>query len=257
MPVRVRYFTDPASAACFGHEPVLRKFMVEFGAEVQITYVMGGLARTFEGEPSGRIREWLDVSERSGMPIDPRLWLEGPIHSSYPGCMAVKAAAEQSSDGGYRYLRAVQEGLLCFRRKLDSAEALVDVARQSGLDAERFRIDLESHATVEAFGADLEATRAHGDLGLPSVEIEGELLGREEPYERWRQAAGTAGAEPSDDGAVTVEDALARFGRMAPAEVGAVCDLPGPKAAAELWRLAAEWRARPVPVLAGVLFEPA
>ena len=80
MAVHVRYFTDPASAACFGNEPLLRKLMVEFGAEVRITYVMGGLARTFEGQPGDRIREWLDVSDRSGMPIDPRLWLEGPIH---------------------------------------------------------------------------------------------------------------------------------------------------------------------------------
>jgi predicted DsbA family dithiol-disulfide isomerase len=258
MAVRVRYFTDPASAGCFGNEPLLRKLMVEFGAEVHITYVMGGLARTFEGQPGDRIREWLDVSDRSGMPIDPRLWLEGPIHSSYPGCMAVKAAAEQSSDGGYRYLRAVQEGLLCFRRKLDSAEALVNVAREAGLDAERFRIDLESHATVEAFGADLEATRAEPDLELPSISFDGgETLGPDASYERWREAARAAGAEPGGDGPPPVADALARFGRMAPVEVGAVCDLPGPTAAAELWRMAAEWRARPVPVLAGSLFEPA
>jgi predicted DsbA family dithiol-disulfide isomerase len=258
MPVDVRYYTDPASAVSFGNEPVLRKLMVEFGADVRITHVMGGLARTFEGDPAPRIREWLDVSERSGMPIDPRLWLENPIHSSYPGCMAVKAAAEQSDDDGYRYLRAVHEGLLCFRRKLDSAEALVDVARDVGLDVERFRIDLESHGTVEAFGADLDRARAVPDLTLPSASFgDDEWVIGTAPYEDWRQAAMAAGASPGGDGPPSVADALGRFGRMAPAEVGAVCDLPGPKAAAELWRLAAEWRARPVPVLAGSLFEPA
>ena len=31
---------------------------------------------------------------------------------------------------------------------------------------------------------------------------------------------------------------------MATAEVAAVCDLPGPRAPAELWRLATEWRVR-------------
>jgi predicted DsbA family dithiol-disulfide isomerase len=262
VPVHVRYYTDPASSVSFGNEPVLRKLMVEFGADVQITYVMGGLARTYEGDHTALVREWLEVSDRSGMPIDPRLWLEGPIHSTYPGCMAVKAAAEQSEDGGYRYLRAVQEGLLCFRRKLDSAEALVDVARGVGLDVERFRIDLESHAIVEAFGADLEATRGVPDLTLPSASFTGEgrdphwVLGAS-PYETWRDAALAAGAAPTGEAPPSVTEALARFGRMAVVEVGAVCELPGPTAAAELWRLAAEWRVRPVPVLAGSLFEPA
>jgi putative protein-disulfide isomerase len=262
MPVDVRYYTDPACAVSFGNEPVLRKLMVEFGADVRFTYVMGGLARTYEGDNTGLIREWLDVSERSGMPIDPRLWLEGPIKSTYPACMAVKAAAEQSPDGGYAYLRALREGLLCFRRKLDSAEPLVGVARDVGLNAQRFRVDLESHAIVEAFGADLEATRSVPDLVLPSASFTGDdgtlhwVFGPA-PYEEWRGAALKAGAERPADAPPAVPEALVRFGRMAAVEVGAVCDLPGPKAAAELWRLATEWRLRPVPVLAGALFEPA
>jgi predicted DsbA family dithiol-disulfide isomerase len=258
MPVHVRYYTDPASGVSFGNEPALRKLMVEFGADVRITYVMGGLARTFEGDHGELIREWLDVSGRTGMPIDPRLWLEGPIHSSYPACMAVKAAAEQSADGPY--LRAVREGLLCFRRKLDATEALVGVAREVGLNVERFRVDLESNAIVEAFGADLESARAISDerFELPSASFGDEhwVFGAA-PYEDWRRAAMEAGAEPSGDPSPSVPEALARFGRMAVPEVGAVCDLPGPWAAAELWRLASEWRAKPVAVLGSWLFEPA
>jgi len=278
MPVHVRYYTDPACSVSFGNEPALRKLMVEFGADVSFTYVMGGLARTYEGDLDWLVREWLDVSERSAMPIDPRLWLEGPIRSTYPGCMAVKAAAEQATDGGYAYLRALREGLLCFRRKLDTTEALVDAARGTGLDVERFRIDLESHAAVEAFGADLDATRSvpeearerHGAKRIgdrervvfPSASFEADegattwVFGSA-PYEEWREAATAAGAAPVQARPPDVPDALRRFGRMATAEVAAVCDLPGPKAAAELWRLAADWRAKPVAVLAGWLFEPA
>jgi hypothetical protein len=44
---------------------------------------------------------------------------------------------------------------------------------------------------------------------------------------------------------------------MATREVEAVCDLPEPRAAAELWRLAAEWKVKPVRVLTGHLWEPA
>jgi hypothetical protein len=42
---------------------------------------------------------------------------------------------------------------------------------------------------------------------------------------------------------------------MATLEVQEVCGLPGPRAHAELWRLAAEWQVRPVPALTGYLWE--
>ena len=38
-------------------------------------------------------------------------------------------------------------------------EALVGEAGEAGLDVERFRIDLASHAIIEAFAADLEEVR--------------------------------------------------------------------------------------------------
>ena len=142
--------------------------MVEFGDDLRITYVMGGLAREFD-DPAGMIVPWLDAADRSGMPVDPRLWAEAPLSSSYPACMAVKAAAEQGVEAEARYLRALREGIFCFRRKLDTVEALVEAARGVGLDAARFRSSLESNAIVEAFGADLEETRSAG-MTLPAFD---------------------------------------------------------------------------------------
>jgi putative protein-disulfide isomerase len=291
MPVRVRYITDPACSASWASEPLLRKLMVQFGSDLSITWVMGGLARDYtagyedraagigadRGVFGGLLVHWLDVADASGMPMDPRLWTEGPIATTYPACMAVKAAAEQADDGGYRYLRTLREGLMCFRRKLDATEALVEEARRAELDVERFRIDLGSNAIVEAFGADLDETRTIPDeargrggakegqggerLVFPSAAFLGEdgvrrwVFGKA-PYEAYREAALAAGARATGE-PLPVLDALHRFGRMATAEVEAVCDLPGPRAAAELWRLAADWRVRPIRVLTGWLWEPA
>jgi putative protein-disulfide isomerase len=274
--------TDPACSESWAAEPVVRRLMAEFGDELRWTFVMGGLARDYRrGGEKLRFElmaHWLDVAEESGMPFDPRLWSEGPIDSSYPACMAVKAAAEQADDGGYAYLRALREGVMCFRRKLDTTEALVEEARRTRLDVERFRIDLASHAIVEAFGADLdevrnppeEARAAGGTVGeppkerasFPSMVFVGEDGSRHgvwgsRPYEEYRAAAEAAGARSSADERPDVPTALRRFGRMATPEVVAVCDVPEPRAAAELWRLAAEWRVKRVPVLTGNLWEPA
>ena len=257
MPVRVQYFTDPACAASWAAEPVVRKLMVEFGPDLSFRWVMGGLARELHDRDYDRLlREWLNAAAASGMPFDPRLWHEGPIRATYPACLALKAAAEQGEDHAGRYLRRLREGLMCFRRKLDSIEALVEEARAAGLDVARFRIDLGSNAIVEAFAADLEVARG---VALPSARFgdEARVLGLDAPYDQWRQAAIAAGARPLDEPAPDVQAALRRFGRMATPEVAAVCELPGPRADAELWRLAVEWKAKPTRVLTGHLWEAA
>jgi len=282
--VRVRCITDPACVWSWAAEPVIRSLMVEFGDSLSWTFVMGGLAREFPPQagdgPAGYVAKWLEACAVSQMPVDPRIWQEGPPSSSYPMCLAVKAGGEQGPAAAYRLLRALREGTFCTRRKLDTTEALVEEARGAGLDAQRFRIDLGSHAIVEAFGADLEEARSApvvaqaagglrcsesaGDerVPFPSFRFEGEDGGvawacGSQPYEDLRAAVMGAGAQPSGEPRPGVLDALRRFRRMAPVEVAAVCDLPAPKADAELAELALQWRVRPVPVLAARLWEPA
>jgi hypothetical protein len=236
--------------------------MVEFGDDLEITYVMGGLARSF-GDTAALTMRWLEDAAGSGMPVDPRIWDADAPRSSYPACIAYTAAAEQGRPTSERYLRVLREGFMCHRRKLDGPDALVEEARRAGLDTGRFRIDLASNAILEGFGADLEETRTLVDAELPILRFLPAEAGGErrvtaaDSYEEWRNAALAAGATPSSAPLPDVAGALRRFGRMATAELAAVCDLPGPRAGAEIWRLASEWRATRVPVLFGELWEAA
>lgn len=140
------------------------------------------------------------------------------------------------------------------------------------MDVERFRIDLASNHVVEVFGADLERARAAapdrhepgaGRVPLPSLEFlgpGGEVHGVYGPCldpQACRAAALAAGAAARREPPPDVESALRRLGRLATPEVAAVCRLPGPRAAAELWRLAAEWKVRPERYLTGELWSPA
>jgi predicted DsbA family dithiol-disulfide isomerase len=268
--VHARYYTDPACPWSWALEPALKRLAVDFGDSVRITYVMGGLAREFDAVELV-VGEWLNAADRSGMPVDPRVWLEGGLASSFPACLAVKAAAEQGDPGAY--LRRLREGILCGRRKLDTTEALVEEARATGgIDIDRFRIDLRSNAIVELFGADLERAAAvpeeHHASGsrarLPTLEFaeadggEPHFVSGLQPYEALRDAAAAAGADRTGAGpAPAIEEVLARLGPLATAEVAAICDLPGPRAAAELWRLAVEWRVRGERRLTGYLWSAA
>jgi predicted DsbA family dithiol-disulfide isomerase len=228
--VALSYYTDPACPWSWAAEPALRRLQMEFGEDVRITYVMAGMARELN-EPLHVLDETLEAAAWSGMPVDPRIWRDRPPKSTYPACQGVKAAAEQGFEGAY--LRVLREAILCRRRAMDNADALVDAARTvEGLDVARFEIDLRSHAIVEAFGSDLEKAR-----------------GRELPtfvFEDGREVSGRVAPDALGAGTpATVTDVLGRFGSLAAAEVAACCDLPLARAQAELWQLAAQWRARP------------
>jgi predicted DsbA family dithiol-disulfide isomerase len=259
-------YTDPACPWSWGAEPALRRVQAAYGDALPIRFVMGGLAREF-ARPLETMRHWIDAGDASGMPVDPRLWLDAPPRSSYPGCLAVKAAAEQGMDAPF--LRRAREGFAYERRSLDRPDALIELARTvPGLDVERFRSDLSSSAVTEAFGADLERTRTvapelRGDrprVGLPSLQVIGPA-GEAWAYDThevdaWDAAVARAGvAAPSSDGRLDPVAALRRFGRMATPEIAAVCELPGPTAPAELWRLAAAWQVRATRHVSGEMWE--
>jgi predicted DsbA family dithiol-disulfide isomerase len=239
---------------------VLRRIEGEFGDGVSITYVMGGLAREFR-RPAATAVHVLDASAASGMPVDARLWLDDPPRSSHPACLAVVAAGEQGLAGPA--LRRLRDGLMLERRRLDTPDALVDALRAvHGMDAERLRRDLASSATLERFGEDLERVRAAspehhnaaGRVPFPSFEVVGTggAYDDEATPDAVSALVRRAGGEPVQR--PDVAGALRRWGRMALPEVAEATGLPLPRAAAELWGLALEHRARPERIGSGEMW---
>ncbi len=271
---------------------MLRRLMWEFDGELDFIWVMGGLARRYGREyrdEEGAIgsgpdcyadlmSHWLNVSGETGMPCDPRLWTENHIVSTYPACIAVEAASEQGWEAGYRYLRRVREGLMFERRKLDNPSALLAEAGPAGIDTGRFEVALGSHGPVEALSDHIdevraipEAARAAGKLShtegrerlsFPSAVFLGGDGVRHgvwgwQPLEAYREAALATGASQVNNGPMAPLDAVARFGRIATREAEVLGQSAGPPTCAELWRLAAEHRLRPIRALTGTMWEAA
>jgi len=251
----VTIFTDPYSPWAWAAEPHLRRLEVEFGDQVRPSFVIVGLHRQIS-DPAAMALASVDASAASGMPVDPRVFLRDPPSSTHPAGLALHAVAEQTDVGAY--LRRLQESIFLEGRRMDSAPALLDAAREvGGLNLDRLRIDFGSAAIMEAFAADLEraASLAAADGGL-ALEVDGRGVHGWAPYEQWRSVMEAAGfvASPARPG---VEEAVRRWGSLATVEVAAACDLPLPRAAAELWRLALDWRVRARTVIGGVLWSPA
>jgi len=245
----VTYVTDPWCPWSWAAEPAWRSLLWEFGADARITYVMAGMGGSLT-DPAAAAREWLDAAAASGQPADPRVLLGEPPASTQPAALAVKAVAEQADPGPF--LRRLREAIFLERRRVDRGDALLDLAREAmpGLAVDTLKIAFGSHGPVESLGADLD--RAAG-LRAPLLEIGGARVDGRAPYGDWRAAALEAGA-PEPRPRPAPDAALRHFGACTTAEVAAVCDLPGPRAPAELWRLALEFRARPRPVLGGELW---
>jgi predicted DsbA family dithiol-disulfide isomerase len=282
MTVQVRFYTDPACPWSWAAEPAIRKMMWELEGELEFVWVMGGLARSYEhANLLGVVSQWLEDAVAGGMPCDPRIWTQNPLDSTYPACQAVKAAAEQGWEPGYRYLRTLREGIMFERRKLDHAESLIAAAGRAGIDRRRFEVDLRSHAITEAFGADLEEVRnppqeardadaihrsskGKERISFPSALLIGEDGSRHgvwgsdsvDPV-KLREAALAAGAKQVNDGPIEPLDAIGRFGRCATKELEVLSDRPGPVIQAELWELARDWKLKPVRALTGTIWEPA
>ena len=253
---------------------MVRRLMAEFGDDLQFTYVMGGLAREWSpDEHAGLVTAWLEQAENSRMPFDPLIWKTAPLKSTYPASMAMKAATDQGQ--AEPYLRALREGIFCARSKLDTPGALTDLAARTGLNVDRFKLDIASNHVVEQFGNDLEIARdvpekaraagvvetsgSRERVPLPTLYFTGEDGARHDvygpaPYNDYRQAAINAGGKPQGT-KLTLQQALARFGRMATREIEEVCQLKGPRAEGELWQLALDFEVKPTRVLTGWLWE--
>jgi predicted DsbA family dithiol-disulfide isomerase len=293
MPPQVRFYSDPACPWSWAAEPALRRLLWEFDGELEFVWVMGGLARRYGRDyrdEEGRIGEgpdcfadlishWLDIAAATEMPMDPRIWTEAPLSSTYPACQAVKAACEQGWEAGYRYLRQVREGVKFERRKLDHPEALLAAAGPARLDRRRFEVDLFSEAITEAFAADLDEVRdvppeareagavrrteGKERIAYPSALFIGEdgsrhgVWGTARSHPALREAALAAGARQVNEGELAPQEAIRRFGRCATRELEVLCDRARPVVEAELWALAHDWKLKPVPALTGTLWEPA
>ena len=247
--VGLTYYTDPSCPWSWAAEPSFRRLLTEFGTALRVDYVMA------RSRDAGSVAAWLEAAAGSGMPVDPRGLLSDPPAALHPPALAVKAVAEQGDPGPF--VRRLREAIFVERRRLDRGDALLDVARETRPEprVESLRVAFGSSGIVEALAADLERS---AEIDAPALRFgDGPVLSAREPYERWREAAVAAGAQPVGAARPSVDEALRRFGAMATPEVAAVCDLPGPRAPAEQWRLALEWHVRPRRVLGGELWEAA
>ena len=246
--VRIVHFADPWCWWSWGLEPVLRRLEEVYGDRLEVEYRMGG---TFE-----RLEEWMKeygVDERSTvdwvresvgmhrMPLDPAYVLR--TKSTFPACLAFKAAEFQDRGKAERFLRRMMEAFIVLGKTATASE-LARLAKRSGLDPERLAKDMKSKKAADAFAADRKAM-AEGGMNFLSLAVE--AGGRSEtkgdvftapPYEAIidRLSPGLPKRSPVD----ILEYMERHAGDLTPAhEIAEVFQIPDADAAARLRNLEA------------------
>lgn len=173
-PIKIIYYTDPICSSCWGIEPQLRKLKIEYGDYFEIDYRMGGLLPDWGynsggiSKPSDVAHHWDEASLHYEMPIDGDVWLEDPLDSSYPSCIAMKAAQLQDKQKAVVFMRVLREMIYLDKKNIAKWENILEAAKLSGLDTKNLETDYKGDAK-KLFEEDLQLAKSLGVRGFPTL----------------------------------------------------------------------------------------
>ena len=245
---QVVWYTDPHNVWCWGFEPMMRRLEVVYPDVVAVDVRMGGLfedftpvreqwARMSGGRWTASVRTFFDaVATQHRMPMDAERMMSAvdDFSSTWPACIAAKAAELQGRDLGRRYLRALREAWCLDGRGIHRTAVQTEVAKEAGLDVDAFTKVLEDGSAERAFRADREECERLEVTGFPTFEISrGEASARLNGWQPWevfedvmRQVdPGLVGKTIAPTEA-SVAEVLRRYDRCATREVAAVLGVP-------------------------------
>lgn len=245
----VTEYTDPYCTWCWGSEPILRKIQAVYGDQVEISFKMGGLVPSIKefydsfndigGADWHRqvAAHWLEASGRHGMPVDERVFqdIRDDFQSTYPACIAYKAAEFQGLEGAKRFLRRMREAAAAERAAIHKVEVQAVLAEEVGLEQEALKAAIANGQGERAFLEDLEECRVQGIRGFPTFSIAGPaaetvLLRGYRGFSDFESALGQVGGGGLERKAIIVsetslQDFVAEHGKVALREVSEVFDL--------------------------------
>ncbi|ASZ12547.1 DsbA family protein [Chitinophaga pendula] len=176
------YYTDPLCCWSWVFEPVWEALQTMLAEQATFRYCMGGLIPSWEdfydnvndvSKPIQMGAVFMQAAHLTGQQINSHIWFDDPPASSYPACLAVKAAALQSEQIAARYLKEVRHTLMIDGLNIARKEVLVNIAMQMKdiLNTERFLNDLSGQVTIANFKKDLEEIIVKNIRRFPSLVI--------------------------------------------------------------------------------------
>jgi len=184
-------FTDPMMGLSYECEPVYEQLADLYKDRITFRYVMSGLVRDVSDfmlpeelamPPEDGIQAYnkrlaeIYQSEEAigGLPMN----MEGfhlfdvAHRSSYPLCVAYKAAQLTDPQKADAYLYRLRRSMILEGRQTTLDDELISIAEEAGININLFRRHYMDGSALAAFKVDLENTRSMGIHSLPACLVQ-------------------------------------------------------------------------------------
>ena len=179
------YVHDPMCSWCWGFRPVWKEICKNLPENIEIKYILGGLAPDSDDPMSEEMKleiagYWRKVQKHiPDTEFNFDFWTKCiPKRSTYPACRAVIATKEQNPSLEKEIISAIQASYYLQAKNPSENEVLIAIAVSLGLDENRFIEDLSSAKTQKKLDEDIVFSRQIGAQGFPSM-----ILGDEAGYQ--------------------------------------------------------------------------
>ncbi|MGM8365660.1 DsbA family protein [Virgibacillus sp. W0181] len=178
--INIYYVTDPICSHCWAIEPVLRRFIEQYGHYFNFHTVMGGLLEKWHDgpidpangiyKPADVAGHWREVGEHSRMPIDGSLMIDNPVQSSYPPSRVFKVIQNNHNESlASDYLRRAREALFVFNQNISDKSVLIEIVNKLDLDGESIVNEAEQPIGQQLLNEDFSLAGNLGARGFPSI----------------------------------------------------------------------------------------
>lgn len=158
---------------CWGFKPVWQDLKTRLRDEVNIVYVVGGLAPESQQPMDPRMRSylqetWCKITEVTGVEFNHDFWrVNTPQRSTYPACKAVLVARQYGLE--LEMFSAIQRLYYQQAGNPSDYENLYALAEELGLDREQFIEQIHSAEVAELLQQEIKLTEQLGAQGFPSL----------------------------------------------------------------------------------------
>ena len=183
------YVHDPMCSWCWAFVPTWEQIQRELPNDIEVVYLLGGLAPDSDLPMPEQMKltiagYWQTIQDRvPGTQFNYDFWTKcQPRRSTYPSCRAVLAAKAQARDSDEAkalekaMIKAIQEGYYLNARNPSDFDTLIAFAKEIGLDAEQFELDLNSESTEKKLNDEITMSRKIGAQGFPSLILKSNKL---------------------------------------------------------------------------------
>jgi putative protein-disulfide isomerase len=164
---------------CWGFSHTWNKVRKSLPSEINIQYVLGGLAPDSSEVMPNEMREYIQMNWHKieqkipGVSFNYTFWDScTPRRSTYPACRAVIAVKNQNPDLEQTTVKLIQQAYYMDAKNPSEDSTLIALAKTLTIDIKQFTHDLNSESTQQQLLDDIALMQSLGVSSFPSLVLQ-------------------------------------------------------------------------------------